>query len=80
MHIHICLYVHLSNTTAKGRDIAKQALGPAQESHREKRADIITSDFNTSTCGERGKAKLSSIEEAWEETLLIPPPDVVPTW
>ena len=28
---------HLSSTTAKRRDIGKQALGPAQKSHREKR-------------------------------------------
>ena len=35
-------------------------------------------DFNTSACRERGKAKLSSIEEAWEKMLLILPPDLVP--
>ena len=37
-------------------------------------ADITGGDFNTSACRACGKAKLSSIEEAWEETLLIPPP------
>ena len=43
-------------------------------------ADIIAGDFNTATYRERGKAKVSSIEETWEETLLIPPLDLVPMW
>ena len=42
--------------------------------------DLIASDFNTSAYRERGKAKMRSKDEAWEETLLIPPPDVVPMW
>ena len=41
---------------------------------------IIGGDLNTSAPCECGKAKVSSIEEAWEETLLIPPPDLVPMW
>ena len=40
----------------------------------------LEEDFNTSAYRERGKAKLSSIEEAWGETLVIPPPDLVPMW
>ena len=35
---------------------------------------------NTSAYRERGKAKLGSTEEAWKETLPIPPPDLVPMW
>ena len=46
----------------------------------EKDADIIAGDFNSSACRDRGKAGVSSIEETWEKTLLIPPPDVVPMW
>ena len=42
--------------------------------------DIIGGDFTTSAFRERGQAKLGSIEEAWEETLLIPPPDLVSMW
>ena len=41
-------------------------------------ADISGSDNNSSAYRERGKANLSSIEEAWETTLLIPPPDLLP--
>ena len=43
-------------------------------------ADIIAADFNTSASCERGQAKVSSIEEAWRETLLVPPPDLVAMW
>ena len=43
-------------------------------------ADITGGVFNTSAYRERGKAKLSSLKEAWEETLLMPPPDLVPSW
>ena len=46
----------------------------------EKDADIIAGDFNSSACRDRGKAGVSSIEETWETTLLILPPDVVPMW
>ena len=42
-------------------------------------ADIIGGDFNASTYREREKAKLNSIEEASEETLLIPAPDLIHT-
>ena len=41
-------------------------------------ADIIAGDFNSSAYRDRGTVGVSSIEEAWEKTLLIPPPDVVP--
>ena len=41
-------------------------------------ADIIAGDFNSSAYRDRGKAGVSSIEETWETTPLIPPPDVVP--
>ena len=41
-------------------------------------ADIIAGDFKSSAYRDRGKARVSSIEETWEKTLLIPPPDVVP--
>ena len=37
-------------------------------------------DLNTSAYYERGKAKMSSIDEIWEDTLLISPPDLVPMW
>ena len=40
----------------------------------------LGADFNTSACRERGKAKLTSIEEACENMLLIPPPDLVAMW
>ena len=36
--------------------------------------------LNTSARCERGKAKMSSIEEIWEDTLLISPPELVPMW
>ena len=66
---------HLSNTSAKRRR-CKATFGPAQESRRENYAG----GFNTSAYRERGKSKMSSIEETLEETLLILPPDVVPMW
>ena len=71
---------HLSNTAAKRRDVAMQLLGQLRNVAEKNGADIIAGDFNTSACCERGKAKVSSIVEAWEETLLIPPPDFVPVW
>ena len=43
-------------------------------------ADIFAGDFNSSAYPDRGKARVSLIEETWEKTLLIPPPDVVPMW
>ena len=43
-------------------------------------ADIIAGDFNSAAHCERGKAKVSSIKEVWEEMLLIPPHYVVPMW
>ena len=61
---------HLSNTTAKRRDVAGQLLGQLRKVAEENDADIVAGDFDTSTCRERGKAKMSWIEEAWEKTLL----------
>ena len=43
-------------------------------------ANIIAGDFDTSDFREREKAKMSPIEDKWEETILIPPPNVVPGW
>ena len=72
---------HLSNTTAKRRGIAEQLLSQLRENTERNDADtIVGGDFNTSTYRERGKAKVSSIKDAWEETLLTPPPDFVPMW
>ena len=42
--------------------------------------DLLGGDCNTSANRECGKAKLSSIEGAWEEMLLLPPPILVPMW
>ena len=76
---HTAVSAHLSNTSAKRRR-CKATFGPAQESRRENYADIIAGSSNTSAHRERGKSKMSSIEETLEKTLLIPPPDVVPMW
>ena len=35
---------------------------------------------NTHAYRERGKATVNSIEEIWEEILMVLPPDVVPMW
>ena len=43
-------------------------------------ANGIAGDVNTSAYRERGKATMSSIEEVWEETRGISPPDVIPMW
>ena len=56
--------VHLSNTTAKRRVIAKMFFGQLREVAEKNNADINAGDFNASAHHERGKAKLSSIEEA----------------
>ena len=69
---------YLSNTTAKRRDVAKQLLGQFRKVAVENDADIIAGDFKSSAYRDRGKAGVSSIQETWEKTLLIPPPDVVP--
>ena len=68
---------HLSNTTAKRRYVAKQLLGQLRKVAQEKYADNVAGDFNSSAHRERGKAGVSLTEETWEETLLIPPPDLV---
>ena len=70
---------YLSNTTAKRRDVAKQLLGQFTKVAVENDADIIAGDFKSSAYRDRGKAGVSSFEETWETTPLIPPPDVVPT-
>ena len=75
---HTPASVHQRNTTAKRPGIAKQLLGQISEVTERKDADIIGGDFNTSAFRKLGKAKVSSIEEAWEETLLIP--DSVSMW
>ena len=71
---------HLSNTTAKRRDVAKGLMGQLRKVAEENCADIMAGDFNSSAYRERGKAGVSFIEETWEETLLLPPPGVVPMW
>ena len=78
MHVHTSVY--LSNTTAKRREIAKQFLGQFRRITGRNDVDIIGGDFNISAHRERGQAMVSSIEEAWGEALLIPPPDLVPVW
>ena len=70
--------VHVLNTTAKRRGIAKMLLAQFKEIAAVNDVHIIKGDFNASAYRERGKAKLNSIEEAWKTTLLSPPPDVVP--
>ena len=72
--------VHLRHTTARRRELAKMLLCQTREIAESNDVDIIGGDFNTFACRERGTAKLSSIEEAWGETLLISPPDLVPMW
>ena len=67
---------HLSNTTATRRDIAKQLLDHLRKVAEKNLADIIAGDSNTAAYRERGKAKVSSTEDVWEETLLIRPQDV----
>ena len=71
---------HLSNTTAKRRGIAERLQGQLRETAEIHDVTIIGGDLNPCAYRERGKAKLSSVEEARVETLLIPPPDVVPMW
>ena len=68
----------LSNTTAKRRGSAKILLCQFREIAQLHDVDIIGGDFRPSAHRERAKAKLSSIEEAREETLRIPPPDLAP--
>ena len=46
--------------------LRRAEVGVAEEND----ADVVAGDFDTSTCRECGKAKMSSIEEAWEKTLL----------
>ena len=69
--------VHLSHTTARRRGIAK--LGQFRQIAEVNDVDIIRGDFNTSAHRERGKSKLSSIEDVWSTTLLPFPPELVPT-
>ena len=76
----LILPAHLSNTAAKRRDVAKQLLDQLRNVAEENFADIMAGDFNSSACPERGKAGVISVEETLEETLLIPPPDLVPMW
>ena len=62
--------------THQGRGVAKMLLCQFREIAELSDVDIIGGDVNTSAHRERGKAKLRSIEEAWEETLRILPPDL----
>ena len=57
-------------------DVAKQLLGQLGKVAEKKFADVMAGDFNSSACRERENAKMSSIKEVWEETLLIRPQDV----
>ena len=77
---HTAVSAHLSNSTAKRRDVAKQLLDQLSKVTEGCDADIISNNFSSSAHRGRGEAGVSSIEETWEETLLIPPPDVVPHW
>ena len=69
---------HPSNTTAKRRDVAKQQLGQLRKVAGKNHADVLAGDFHSSAFRDSGKFGVSSIEETWEETLLIPPLDLVP--
>ena len=71
---------HLSNTSAKRRDVTKQLSDQRRKVAEKNLADIIAGDCNTAVRRERGEANASFIEDAWEETLLFPSPDVVPMW
>ena len=68
------------NTTAKRRGSAKLLSAQFRKIAALNGVDVIEGDFDTCACRERGKAKLSSVEEAWMTTLLSPPPDLVPMW
>ena len=56
----------------------KMLLGEFKETAGVNDVDRIGGDVHTSAHRERRKSKLSSIEEVWGTTLLIPPPDLVP--
>ena len=68
MHVHtrLCSPEQRDREEARHREAT---FGPAQETHRRNQCRAYRV---------RGKAKLSLIEETWEETLPIPPPGVVP--
>ena len=59
---------------------AKMLLGKFKETAGLNDVDRIGGDSHTSAYREGGKSKLSSIEDVWGTTLLIPPPDLVPMW
>ena len=71
---------HLTNSTAKRRDVAKQLLSQLRKEAEENGANIIASDFNSSAYRKRGTEGMRFIDEAWSETLLVPPPGKVPMW
>ena len=52
--------------------MAPKGRGVVLIQREENDADIIASDFNSSACRERGREGMSSIDKAWNETLLIP--------
>ena len=77
---HTAVSAHFNNTTAKRCDVAKQPLDQLRKVAEENYADIIAGDFTSSANREGGKAKMNFIEEEWEETSLILPPDLVLMW
>ena len=42
--------------------------------------NIVAGDFNSSVHREGGRQGVSSIDEAWSEAFLVPPPSKVPMW
>ena len=71
---------HLCNSAARRLDVVKQLLSQLSKVAEENDADIIAGDFNSSAYRERGRERRSSIDEAWSQTLLVPPPGKVPMW
>ena len=66
MHLQTA-FVHLSNTTAKRRGIANMFLCQFKEIAELNDVEIIGVTLSTSANRKRGKSKLSSIEETWED-------------
>ena len=73
--VHTCLRSPEQHDREEARTWKKTTLGQTQGSRREKRPGphcrrLQQFGLSRTRKGERGKAKISSIEEAWEETLL----------
>ena len=77
VYVHTCLCSPAQHDREEARNY-KKLPGQFGEIPELNDADIIGGDLNTSAFRESGQAKLSSIEEAWKETLLIPPPNPFP--